>query len=69
MSRFIPPRVPARALENYLLVIDLEKPYYSNFIKKLVACGYILFGKGMVVYAEEKERQYKIDKKIDKLHE
>ena len=68
MSRFIPPRVPARALENYLLVIDLEKPYYSNFIKKLVACGYILFGKGLVVYAEEKERQYKINKKIDELH-
>lgn len=30
-----------------------KTPYYSNFIKRIIAAGYVLFGKGMVIRFSE----------------
>jgi len=40
---------------------DMPVPYYSNIIKRIIAAGYVLFGKGMVVrYSEDLYNQNEI---------
>ena len=46
---------------------DKVTPYYDNIVKRVIAAGYVIFGKGMVVqFTEDKFRKGEIITKVYK---